>query len=300
MPGDSSRITTNAANPPNTPNDMNYETVLYDESDQIATITLNRPDPLNAITHQLQEDLFNAMRRAEESDAVRVILLTGAGRGFCAGADMKLLDDTSSSVDSAELTDEEWVKTHCPPHPRDDTREDFQKTNTYFPAITKPVLAAINGACVGLGFVLPLFCDIRFASDQARFGTAFAQRGLIAEHGVSWILPRLVGISNAFDLLYSARLINADEAFQIGLVSRGGPHDSLLDEARQYAVHLATNVSPRSLKIMKREVYNGLFQTLAEATEDANHDMADSFKCDDFKEGVAHFLEKRPPVFTGK
>ncbi len=279
---------------------MHYETILYDERDHIATVTLNRPDRLNAITRQLQEDLFNAMRRAEDSDDVRVIILTGAGRGFCAGADMKLLDDTSAEAGTSELTDEEWVKANCLPHPRDDAREDFQKTNSYFPAITKPIIGAINGATVGLGFVLPLYCDIRIASDQARFGTAFAQRGLIAEHGVSWILPRLIGISNALDLLYSARLINADEALRMGIVSRVVPHDTLMDEVRQYAEHLATNVSPRSLREMKREVYNALFQTLAEATDAANLDMAASFKCDDFKEGVAHFIEKRSPNFTGK
>ncbi len=279
---------------------MSYETILYDESDQIATITLNRPDRLNAITHTLQEELFAAMRRAEDSADVRVIILTGAGRGFCAGADMDLLGDVSSEADNSEMTDEDWVKTHCGGHPRNDAREDFQKTNSYFPAIAKPILGAINGASVGLGFILPLYCDIRFASDKARFGTAFAQRGLIAEHGVSWMLPRLVGISNALDLLYTARLINADEALRMGLVSRVIPQDSLMDEVGAYAKHLVENVSPRSLRFMKREVYNGLFQTLAEATDDANLDMVSSFKSEDFKEGVAHFIEKRAPKFTGK
>jgi len=278
---------------------MTYETVLYDVSDHIATITLNRPDRLNAITSQLQKDLFDAMHRAEENEDVRVIILTGAGRGFCAGADMKGLDETSNK-DWSDVSDEEWVKGNCKEHPRDDARIDFQKTNSYFPAITKPILGAINGACVGLGFVLPLYCDIRFASDTARFGTAFAQRGLIAEHGISWMLPRLIGISNSFDLLYSARLINADEALRMGLVSRVIPQDTFIDEVREYATHLATKVSPRSLRLIKKEIYNALFQTLAEAIDAANLDMAGSFSCEDFKEGVAHFIEKREPHFTGK
>ena len=130
---------------------MTYETVLYDESDHIATITLNRPDRLNAITRQLQADLHAAMVRAEENEDVRVIILTGAGRGFCAGADMKLLGNTSANSDKSELTDEEWVKEHCARHPRDDAREDFQKTNSYFPAITKPIIGALICTMSDLG-----------------------------------------------------------------------------------------------------------------------------------------------------
>jgi len=278
---------------------MSYETLLYEVSDHIATVTLNRPDRLNAITRQLQEDLFNALNEADKDVDVRVIILTGAGRGFCAGADMKGLDETSNR-DWSDVSDEEWVRENCKDHKMDGVRIDFRKTNCYFPGISKPIIGAINGACVGLGFVLPLFCDIRFASEAARFGTAFAQRGLIAEHGVSWMLPRLIGISNTFDLLYSARLINADEALRMGLVSKVYPADSFMDDVREYASWLATGVSPRSLKEMKREVYNALFQTLAEATDEANLDMAKSFKTYDFKEGVAHFIEKRAAKFTGR
>jgi enoyl-CoA hydratase/carnithine racemase len=278
---------------------MTYETVLYDTSDYVATITLNRPDRLNAIISQLEEDLLAALRRAEESDDVRVIILTGAGRGFCAGADMKNLDAGSHS-DWSQVTTEEWIKANLPHRPRDDARADFQKTYSYFPAITKPIIGAINGFAVGLGFVLPLYCDIRIASDQAKFGTAFAQRGLIAEHGVSWMLPRLVGISNALDLLYSARMIDAEEALRMGLVSQVVPHDSLMEKVGEYANNLATKVSPRSLRLIKGEVYNALFQTLEEAIDVANVDMVESFACEDFKEGVAHFIEKRLPNFVGR
>ena len=278
---------------------MAYETILYDTSDFVATITLNRPDRLNALIKQLEEELLDALRSAEESDDVRVIVLTGAGRGFCAGADMKGLGD-SSGGEWTESAQEDFLKNRLPPRPHDDTRSDFQKTYTYFPAIRKPMIAAINGASVGLGFVLPLYCDIRIASDRARFGTAFAQRGLVAEHGVSWILPRLVGVSNALDLLYSARLIGAEEALRMGLVSRVVEHDSLMDTVKEYANHLATMVSPRALSIMKKQVYNALFQTLEEATDFANREMVKSFATEDFKEGVAHFIEKRAPKFTGR
>ena len=278
---------------------MSESTVLYDVDEQIATITLNRPERLNAITRELEDELRAAMERAEEDEGVRVIILTGAGRGFCAGADMELLEEVGQ-VDWSTVDMQEAQEKIVPAKPRDGVAEGFQKTYSYFPAIPKPILGAINGAAVGLGFVLPLYCDIRFASDKARFGTAFAQRGLIAEHGVSWMLPRLIGISGAFDLLYSARLIDASEALSLGLVSRVIPHDQLLEEVTAYARQLATSVSPRSLRVMKRQVYEALFQSLGEATDVANDEMIESFQCQDFQEGVAHFLEKRPAAFTGR
>ena len=278
---------------------MTEATVLYDVADQVATITLNRPHRLNALTKQLEVGLVEAMQQADESSDVRVIILTGAGRGFCAGADMEDLGEVGN-VDWATVDMADAKQRIVPPVPRENTPEDFQKTYSYFPAIQKPIIGAINGAAVGLGFVLPLYCDIRIASDKARFGTAFAQRGLIAEHGISWMLPRLIGISNALDLLYSARLIDAEEALRMGLVSRVVPHDDLMATVTEYAVQLATTVSPRSLAVIKKQVYEALFQTLGDAIETANDEMMESFQCEDFQEGVAHFLEKRPAVFSGR
>jgi len=166
--------------------------------------------------------------------------------------------------------------------------------------VPKPILGAINGACAGLGMVMALYTDIRFASDAAVFTTAFSRRGLIAEHGMSWLLPRIVGMANAADLLYSARRVDAAEALRIGLVNRVFPAASFREEVAAYARMLASEVSPRSLAVMKRELWNSPFQTLAEAIVDANADMATSLRSDDFKEGVAHFLEKRPARFTGR
>ncbi|MCP4191322.1 MAG: enoyl-CoA hydratase [Planctomycetaceae bacterium] len=278
---------------------MEFESLIYDVDERVATITLNRPDRLNALTRELEDELFHAMKQAEGDDEVRVIILTGAGRAFCAGADLEAL----SWIAGIDWSTENLVEVReklLPPRRSSQALVDFQRTYSYFPAISKPVIAAINGPSVGLGFILPLYCDVRFASDQARFGTAFAQRGLIAEHGVSWILPRLIGISNALDLLYSARMIEAEEAFRIGLVSRVISAESLMDEVRQYAIHLATKVSPRSLRVMKQQVYESLFQSLDEAIDSANDALVRSFSCDDFKEGIAHFLEKREPRFKGK
>ena len=146
---------------------------------------------------------------------------------------------------------------------------------------------------------MALYADMRFASDAAKFTTAFARRGLVAEHGMSWLLPRLVGFANAADLMFSARAILAPEALSMGLVTRVIPHQDFEAEVMAYAHMLASEVSPRSLREMKREIWNAQFQDLGEAIDEANVDMRASLKCEDFKEGVAHFVEKRAPKFTG-
>jgi enoyl-CoA hydratase/carnithine racemase len=183
---------------------------------------------------------------------------------------------------------------------REGTRRDFQKKYSYFPAVGKPVIAALNGPTVGLGFLIALYCDLRLASDAARFSTAFARRGLIAEYGMAWMLPRLVGHANALDLLFTARTIDAAEALRIGLVNHVYPQESFGASVQKFAVEIASTVSPRSLRVMKRQVYDAMFQTLAESFEISEQEMLASLQCEDFKEGVAHFIEKRAPAFTGK
>ena len=277
----------------------NQET-LYEVAKRVATITLNRPDKLNAWTAVMEQEVRAVMAKAERDENVRVIVLTGAGRGFCAGADMSLLSTVATKgLDAAQRA--QAVQAGAGSGSGDGSaRADFQKKYSYFPAMSKPVIAAINGPAVGLGLVIALYCDLRFASDAARFSTAFARRGLIAEYGMAWMLPRLVGHANALDLLFSARLIDAAEALRMGLANQVYPQEVFREKVRDYAVELASNVSPRSLRVIKRQVYDAMFQPLGEAFEISEREMLTSLQCEDFKEGVAHFVERRPPVFTGK
>jgi enoyl-CoA hydratase/carnithine racemase len=271
-----------------------FTDILYSVADGVATITLNRPDKLNAWRGQMEQEVRVAMKAAAADDSVRVIVLTGAGKGFCAGADMNMLQGiqgdagaSRSAIDAAAPWDA-------------GSNENFQKQYSYFPAVPKTVIGAINGSAAGLGLIMALYCDIRFAADNAKFTTAFSRRGLVAEHGISWLLPRLIGFSNAADLLYSARVITAPEAHAMGIVSRVFPAATFHADVAAYAKMLATEVSPRSLREMKREIWNAQFQSLGQAIDSANADMPPSFKSEDFKEGVAHFVEKRAPKFTGR
>ncbi len=276
---------------------MTNQETLYSVDDRVATITLNRPDKLNAWTATMDREVRAALEEAERDENVRAIVLTGAGRGFCAGADMSLL----SAVAEQGLSEERRAQAlRGGNSQREGVRPDFQKKYSYFPAIGKPVIAAINGPVVGLGLVITLYCDLRFASEAARFSTTFARRGLIAEYGMAWMLPRLVGHANALDLLLSARQIDAAEALRMGLVNQVFAQEGFLDKVRGYARDLASNVSPRSLRVIKRQVYEGMFQTLAEAFEVSEREMLASLQSEDFKEGVAHFLGKRAAAFTGR
>ena len=177
---------------------------------------------------------------------------------------------------------------------------DFQRAQTWFPSVPKPIIAAINGPAAGLGLILSMWCDIRFASTSAVFSTAFSKRGLIAEHGLSWLLPRLVGMGHAMDMTLTARKITAEEAEKIGFVNKTFSDETFMDEVNKYAETMAKEVSPRSMKVMKKQLWQGLLQGLDEAVGIADNDMVDSFASEDFKEGVAHFIEKRAPNFTGK
>jgi enoyl-CoA hydratase/carnithine racemase len=273
---------------------MAWQEIIYDATAGIATITLNRPERLNAWTAVMDEEVRAAMRQATDDEAVRVIVLTGAGRGFCSGADMGSLTEISGSQGRS-------MAARSLPAPFDPaSRPDFHKRYSYFPAVPKPIIAAINGPCAGLGLVLALYCDLRFAAPEAQFITAFSRRGLIAEHGISWMLPTLIGLSGALDLLLSARKVSADEALRLRLVDRVAPPGELTATVRAYAAELRDAVSPRSMRVMKRELWDSRFQTLGDAIETAERDMTESFASEDFREGVRHFVEKRKAAFTGR
>lgn len=275
---------------------MPYEEILYSVADGVAEVTLNRPEKLNAWTLRMGAEVEHALRTADADPAVRAIIVTGAGKGYCAGADMDMLqglqgggDASASFGDLGELP------------PLDESLPAALRGPYSYPmALTTPVIAAVNGVAAGLGLSYMLFYDMRIASDRARFGTVFARRGLVAEHGSAWLLPRLVGMHNASDLLFTGRLIDAQEAHAMGLVNRVVPHDALLTEARAVASDIATWCSPRSLRLMKRQLYTNQFVDLGASMAEADREMVASFTTEDFREGVASFLGRRKPRFSGR
>jgi enoyl-CoA hydratase/carnithine racemase len=256
------------------------DVVLAENTGGVLLLTLNRPEKLNAWTPAMEEQFFGALAAADADPAVRVIVVTGAGRGFCAGADLTAL----GAVDPTSITEADI-------HPSG-------KPISYALSLRKPVIAAINGPAAGIGLVIALYCDVRFAADDAKFTTAFSRRGLIAEHGIAWQLPRLVGASRAMDLLLSSRILLGDEAGRIGLVDHVLPVDEVLPAALAYARDLAENCSPRSMAIIKRQLLAALESDLDTSRREAVELMLASFTEDDFREGVLSHLEKRPPRFA--
>ena len=279
---------------------MAYSEILYDVSDKIATITLTRPKALNAWTTTMEGEVRAALIEASADDNVGAIILTGEGRGFCSGADMNNLNNIQQGASSGGPTSDSVRAVDNAIPGGLALSNDYSLRYTYFPTVPKPIIAAINGPAAGLGLIMSLYCDVRFASDAAVFSTAFSRRGLIAEHGISWMLPTLIGPANALDLTLSARKFDAREAKEMGLVQKVFPMESFMDEVRAYATELATLASPRSIRIMKRQIYQAMLNSLEHSVLLANSEMPASFESEDFKEGVAHFVERRAPNFSGK
>ncbi|HEX9260136.1 MAG TPA: enoyl-CoA hydratase-related protein [Acidimicrobiales bacterium] len=263
-----------------------YDEILYEVDDPVATITLNRPDALNAWTGKMDAEIRDAVGRAAADDRVVGIVVTGAGRAFCAGADMNLLTSITEGAreDGGEA-------------PWESPQGDFGGRLTYLMAVPKPIIAAVNGAVAGMAYPFSLCCDLRVVTPDALFLTAFAQRGLIAEWGLSWLLPRLVGPAVALDLLYTSRRVKGEEAYRLGLANYLVAGDELLHFCRDYVEGIAKSCSPASLAVMKRQVYEQLHRGLGAAEMDSRRLMVESFSRGDFKEGVQSFVQKRPPQF---
>ena len=274
--------------------EVTYEDILYATDGPVATITMNRPQALNAFTGRMLAEIRHAIGSAEKDESVVGIVLTGAGKGFCAGMDMNALDNLSSG--SGDGSDDLSRLNTDLGNP--EMGEDFQVTYSYLLAVQKPIIAAVNGACAGLGMSVAMFCDMRIMAEDAKFATAFAQRGLVAEHGISWSLPRIVGPSRALDLLWSGRRVLAPEAERIGLVDRVVESGKAAEAAQDYVRMLAETSAPLSLKVMKQQVYTHMATPVGDAMRQTNKLMAESLKRDDFREGVRSFLEKRPPNFA--
>jgi enoyl-CoA hydratase/carnithine racemase len=280
---------------------MTYAEIQYDVDDPVATITLNRPEALNAWTDTMAGEVRDAVGQAEHDPAVVGIVLTGAGRGFCAGADMKrlsVLSGASGGGGGETVLTDGTSKERSTPMPGDASwGEDLRGSYTYLMSVPKPIVAAINGPVAGMGVPIALSCDLRFMNEATVLTTSFAQRGLVAEWGLSWLLARLVGPANALDLLYSARRVDGAEAARMGLVNRALPADEVLPAAQDYIRELARGSSPTSMAIMKRQVYTELHAGLGAAERNAVNLMRESFDRPDFAEGVASYVERRDPKF---
>ncbi len=274
-----------------------YEQIEYDVTDPVATITLNRPEALNAWTGTMGHEINDALRRAQADKAVVGIVITGKGRAFCAGADMNTLDDLSSGGTRGAGADGGGAGTELLDQPAGDDSE-FGGQFPFLMTIDKPIIAAVNGAVAGMAYPFSLCCDLRVGTPNSLFLTAFAQRGLIAEWGLSFLLPRLVGPAVALDLLMSSRRVNGDEARELGLLNQLVEPDELLPWCNDYITTLAERCSPASIAIMKRQVYSELHVGLGAAERHAGQLMGESFGRPDFREGVSSFLEKRSPEFA--
>lgn len=268
---------------------MDLRATTYDVSDVVATITLNRPARLNAWTGRMHTEYRWALAQAEDDPAVRVIVVTGAGKGFCAGADSAALEGHVAKGGYDPGIREQLAR------PGYGVRPEFDHPFAFHFGLTKPTIAAINGAAAGIGLVLACFCDLRFAATGAKLTTSHGKLNLPAEAGMSWLLPRLVGLGRANELLYSSRVILAEEAERIGLVNAVHEPEQLMAATYVYARELAATVSPRSLRETKRQIYTDLHRDIGSSVDESDVLIREMMKEPAFAEGVRAYLERRLP-----
>jgi enoyl-CoA hydratase/carnithine racemase len=279
---------------------MAYEQIIYDVADGVATITLNRPEKLNAFTGVMMAEMIQAFDQVDADDDVRCVIVTGAGRAFCAGADLSAgakTFDYDKRTDRPEKGGGEKTLTY----EMEEARDGGGRLTLRIFECLKPVIAAVNGAAVGVGSTMQLPMDIRIASDSARFGFVFARRGIVPEAASSYFLPRVVGISQALEWCYSGRVFDAQEALKGGLVKEVVPGDQLLARANALAREIADNTAPVSVALTRQMLWRGLgFNHPMDAHKVDSRAILARGRSGDAKEGVTSFLEKRTPVYPDR
>src|SRR5437588_7677003 len=278
---------------------MPYETILTELSENIFTITINRPDKLNALNTLMIRELIDAFDAADKDDAVRAIVVTGAGRAFCAGADLSTGTRTFDREARADRPQVPNGPDGKPDLTHENARDGGGRITLRIFNCRKPVIAAVNGPAVGIGVTMLLPMDVRIASSDARFGFVFSQRGIVPEAASSWFLPRIVGIAQALDWCFSGRVFGADEALDGGLVSRVVAPGELIETARQIARNYSEKTSAVSVALIRQMLWRMLGAGHPmEAHRIDSRAMFHRGRGADVKEGIASFLEKRPPRFT--
>ncbi len=273
---------------------MQLKTLRYDVQDKIATITLNRPHRMNAWTGRMHTEYRYVLAQADKAVDVRAIVVTGQGKGFCVGADTKALEGHIEKGGYDAGTPDLLVE------PGKGVSADFDASFAYHFGLSKPVVAAINGPAAGVGLVLACFADIRFAVPDVKFTTAHGKLNFPAEYGLSWLLPRLVGLPRANDLLLTSRIFTSDEAFALGLVNRIIEPDCLLKETYEYVRLMIETVSPGSLRETRWQIYKDLHRGVASSVKDSERLIDSMSRQKDFSEGVNAYLERRTPNWTGE
>ncbi len=270
---------------------MELKTIIYEVAERVATVTLNRPQRLNAWTGRMHTEYRWCLAQAESDPEVRVIVVTGAGRGFCAGADSAALEGHIEKGGYDPGIREELAK------PGYGVRPEFDENFAFHFGLAKPVIAAINGPAAGVGLALACYADLRFAAAGAKLTTAHAKLGLPAEYGLSWLLPRIVGLTHANDMLLSSRVVLAEEAEKMGLLNGVFPPEELLPRTYAYARNLATTVSPSSMRETKRQVYSDLHRDVGASVRDSEALLERMTTEPEYREGVKALVGKRPPQF---